>query len=331
MESTASGERVRTGKHVSIFHRIRNPLQTAKTQASQEQSCKTSLGGFSFSSVPPESGDGSPTLKDILAGFTSDEAAAAPALAEVIAKPEPVISLKEPDTNRNGECLPESEVRVESVPGTIKEKIKKAEAVDMDASTQLNRDADAPKADRPERPEPKQIDIRLGASWIDVDYYNQFMWETFDTPFWLQNTQKQGIHIEQNSVTHEWTVQNAESDNGIKSRMTFGTQRASAYSLLQDTLNIIDATVFDENNKINHKETMLAQAKQNLIKNVFCSWVFADNNRGQYLAEKINGIVSKSRYQSHVGEQASDIQALRPRNPAPAPLSNIVDDFILSC
>lgn len=204
-----------------------------------------------------------------------------------------------------GEIWQGWETREEYLSGNVRKKIKEAEAACADNPELFQRNIEVLKDNQPEWIEAGQIEVRLGASWVGKDYFNQFMWETFDTPFWLKTDNNQGIHIEYNYHTSEWSVQNAGKDSGIKAREVFGTKRANAYSLLQDTLNLKDTTIRDRVDDkvyvVNNKETQLARAKQTQIKNAFRSWIFADSERRHHLVDKYNNMFNSVRHRNYDG------------------------------
>lgn len=162
-----------------------------------------------------------------------------------------------------------------------------------------------------ERVQPKDLDaseieVRLGATWIDPTYITQFMGELFHTPdYYLGKT----IEVKYAPVNGQWNVSGKNADNG-NARVTaaYGTQRANAYRLLEDALNLRDTKVYDtvvengnEKRVLNKKETMLAQQKQDLIKEEFREWIFQDMDRREDLCRKYNVLFNSIRPREYDG------------------------------
>lgn len=162
-----------------------------------------------------------------------------------------------------------------------------------------------------ERVQPKDLDaseieVRLGATWIDPAYITQFMGELFHTPdYYLGKT----IEVKYAPVNGQWNVSGKNADNG-NARVTaaYGTQRANAYRLLEDALNLRDTKVYDtvvengnEKRVLNKKETMLAQQKQDLIKEEFREWIFQDMDRREDLCRKYNVLFNSIRPREYDG------------------------------
>ena len=151
-----------------------------------------------------------------------------------------------------------------------------------------------------ERVQPKDLDAseieaRLGATWISPDYITEFMAETFHTP--RQHINYERIKVQYAEVTGQWNVKgkNVDSSNNPLSTATYGTQRANAYRLLEDALNLRDTKIYDtihdadgEHRVLNRKETTLAQQKQELIREEFKEWIFKDMSRRETLCKIYN-------------------------------------------
>lgn len=151
-----------------------------------------------------------------------------------------------------------------------------------------------------ERVQPKDLDAseieaRLGATWISPDYITEFMAETFHTP--RQHINYERIKVQYAEVTGQWNVKgkNVDSSNNPLSTATYGTQRANAYRLLEDALNLRDTKIYDtihdadgEHRVLNRKETTLAQQKQELIREEFKEWIFKDMRRRETLCKIYN-------------------------------------------
>lgn len=177
------------------------------------------------------------------------------------------------------ESHPEYQVNVEA--------LKKAQPKDLDAS---------------------EIDIRLGATWIDPDYINQFMWETFGTPFYL----KRSIQVKFSELTAEWRIEGKSSPSysDVNCYVTYGTTRANAYKILEDTLNLKDMRIYDQvedadgkkRRVLNKKETTLAQQKQQAIKDAFRDWVWKDPQRREALTRRYNELFNSTRPREYDGQ-----------------------------
>ena len=138
-----------------------------------------------------------------------------------------------------------------------------------------------------------EIDLRLGATWIDQKYIQQFMYETLQTPRYLQGR----IRVLYSQFTVEWSVtsKTAIPYDDVAAYMNFGTERASAYRILEDTLNLRDVRIYDtirdgdtERRVLNQKETTLAQQKQQALKDAFKDWIWKDPQRRQELVRSYN-------------------------------------------
>ena len=167
-----------------------------------------------------------------------------------------------------------------------------------------------------ERVQPKDLDAseieaRLGATWISPDYITEFMAETFHTP--RQHINYERIKVQYAEVTGQWNVKgkNVDSSNNPLSTATYGTQRANAYRLLEDALNLRDTKIYDtihdadgEHRVLNRKETTLAQQKQELIREEFKEWIFKDMNRRETLCkiynERFNSVRPREYDGSHI-------------------------------
>ena len=167
-----------------------------------------------------------------------------------------------------------------------------------------------------ERVQPKDLDAseieaRLGATWISPDYITEFMAETFHTPRHHINYER--IKVQYAEVTGQWNVKgkNVDSSNNPLSTSTYGTQRANAYRLLEDALNLRDTKIYDtihdadgEHRVLNRKETTLAQQKQELIREEFKEWIFKDMSRRETLCkiynERFNSVRPREYDGSHI-------------------------------
>ena len=167
-----------------------------------------------------------------------------------------------------------------------------------------------------ERVQPKDLDAseieaRLGATWISPEYITEFMAETFHTP--RQHINYERIKVQYAEVTGQWNVKgkNVDSSNNPLSTATYGTQRANAYRMLEDALNLRDTKIYDtihdadgEHRVLNRKETTLAQQKQELIREEFKEWIFKDMSRRETLCkiynERFNSVRPREYDGSHI-------------------------------
>ena len=139
-----------------------------------------------------------------------------------------------------------------------------------------------------------EIEVRLGATWISQDYIQEFMEQTFKPPYNRRNP----IQVSYSPSTAEWNIsgKSTPSKQDVNAHMTYGTERANAYRILEDTLNLRDVRIYDtvydadgtERRVLNSKETTLAQQKQQAIKDAFQEWIWRDPNRRQTLVQQYN-------------------------------------------
>jgi N12 class adenine-specific DNA methylase/adenine-specific DNA methylase len=154
-----------------------------------------------------------------------------------------------------------------------------------------------------------EISVRLGATWLPTEIVEQFMFELFDTPRYCQ----WNIHVHFSSYTGEWNVEGKSYDRGnVKAYNAYGTSRINGYKIMEETLNLKDVRIFDyvedENGRktaiLNKKETAIAQGKQELIKQAFADWIWADPERRERLTkmynEKFNSIRPREYDGSHM-------------------------------
>ena len=149
--------------------------------------------------------------------------------------------------------------------------------------------------------------MRLGATWVNRDYIQQFMEETFEPPFYL----RRNIEVKFSPMTAEWQItgKSTPSRNDVHAYMTYGTSRANAYRILEDTLNLRDIRIYDtvedadgkQKRVLNKKETTLAQQKQQAIKDAFQNWVWKDPYRRAELVEKYNELFNSTRPREYDG------------------------------
>jgi N12 class adenine-specific DNA methylase len=154
-----------------------------------------------------------------------------------------------------------------------------------------------------------EISIRLGANWIDTRYIDQFMYETFDTPVYLRG--EKGIMTRYSPVSGVWNISGKSSDNenNVQVYTTFGTSRANAYRILEETLNLQTVRIFDrmigadgkETLELNAKETTIAQQKQETVKQAFQGWIWKDLERRADLCKTYNQLFNSTRPREYDG------------------------------
>ena len=194
----------------------------------------------------------------------------------------------------------------EYLSGNVREKLREAEAAaESDQSYSVN--VDALRAAQPHDLTASEIDVRLGATWIEPRYIRQFINETFKPSFWAS----QSIKVHYSPVTGEWRVEgkSATGANDVNSYNTYGTQRMNAYKILENTLNLRDVRIYDkvvdadgtERRVLNSKETTIAQQKQQVIKDAFKDWLWKDADRRQALVAKYNELFNSSKPREYDG------------------------------
>ena len=194
----------------------------------------------------------------------------------------------------------------EYLSGNVREKLREAEsAAEGDAAFNIN--VEALRAAQPRELTASEIDVRLGATWIEPRYIRQFIDETFKPSFWAS----QNIKVHYSPVTGEWRVEgkSAVGANDVNAYNTYGTQRMNAYKILENTLNLRDVRVYDkvvdadgtERRVLNSKETTLAQQKQQVIKDAFRDWLWKDADRRQTLVAKYNELFNSIKPREYDG------------------------------
>ena len=160
---------------------------------------------------------------------------------------------------------------------------------------------------QPKELDASEIEVRVGATWISPKYIEDFMRETFETPEYLFDRNTMGVLY--SDVTGQWNVKGKNADRGnALVNMTYGTGRANAYKILEDSLNLRDTRIFDivtedgkEKRVLNKKETTLASQKQEAIREAFKDWVFRDPERRQDLCAKYNELFNSTRPREYDG------------------------------
>ena len=230
-----------------------------------------------------------------LTGKTSDELAAE--LQGVIFR---VPGQAEPDGR------PHYVTSDEYLSGNVRRKLRQAQrAAEQDPAFAVN--VEALTAAQPKDLDASEIEVRLGATWIDKEYIQQFMYETFDTPFYLQRS----IEVHYTPFTAEWQIsgKNAVGQNNVAAYSTYGTERANAYKILEDSLNLRDVRIYDtvedadgkERRVLNAKETTLAAQKQQAIREAFKDWIWRDPERRQALVRQYNEEMNSTRPREYDG------------------------------
>ena len=194
----------------------------------------------------------------------------------------------------------------EYLSGNVRQKLREAEQAAQDSPGYLP-NVEALRQAQPRDLDASEIEVRLGATWIDPSYIREFMWETFETPFYQQRM----IDVTYSAFTAEWNIRNknAVSYNNIAAYMTYGTERANAYKILEDTLNLRDVRIYDtkhdadgrERRVLNSKETTLAQQKQQAIRDAFRDWIWRDPDRRHTLVARYNELFNSTRPREYDG------------------------------
>ena len=194
----------------------------------------------------------------------------------------------------------------EYLSGNVRQKLREAEQAAQDSPGYLP-NVEALRQAQPRDLDASEIEVRLGATWIDPSYIREFMWKTFETPFYQQRM----IDVTYSAFTAEWNIRNknAVSYSNIAAYMTYGTERANAYKILEDTLNLRDVRIYDtkhdadgrERRVLNSKETTLAQQKQQAIRDAFRDWIWRDPDRRHTLVARYNELFNSTRPREYDG------------------------------
>ena len=194
----------------------------------------------------------------------------------------------------------------EYLSGDVRAKLRMAQfAAETNSEFAVNVDA-LTKA-QPRELEASEIDVRLGATWLDPDIIQKFMTETFQIPYYLRHA----VKVRYSPYTAEWRVEGktATGRSDIISSETYGTSRANAYKILEETLNLKDVRIYDTiedaegkpKRVLNKRETMLAQQKQQVIKDAFANWVWQDPQRRIALVKQYNELFNSTRPREYDG------------------------------
>jgi len=198
----------------------------------------------------------------------------------------------------------------EYLSGNVRQKLRVAERAAKNNPGYLS-NVEALRASQPKDLDASEIEVRLGATWIDQRYIQQFMEETFEPPYYL----RRNIQVHFSSFTAEWNISGKSSPSygDVNAYMTYGTDRANAYRILEETLNLRDIRIYDtktdpdgkERRILNSKETTLAQQKQQAIKDAFQDWVWRDPDRRQELVQRYNEVFNSNRPREYDGRHIS--------------------------
>ena len=194
----------------------------------------------------------------------------------------------------------------EYLSGNVRMKLRQAQrAAERDPAFSIN--VEALTAAQPKDLDASEIEVRLGATWIDKEYIQQFMYETFKTPSYLRDV----IEVKYVPYTAEWQVtgKNSVGYNNVAAYTTYGTNRANAYKILEDSLNLRDVRIYDtvedadgkERRVLNAKETTLAAQKQQAIREAFKDWIWKDPERRQALVRQYNEEMNSTRPREYDG------------------------------
>ena len=195
----------------------------------------------------------------------------------------------------------------EYLSGNVRDKLRMAQLA-AESRPEYKVNVDALTKAQPKDLEASEIDVRLGATWLDPSIVQQFMMETFQPPYRIRYNNS--ITVRYSPYTSEWRISNksATGFGDIMATETYGTRRANAYKILEDTLNLRDSRVYDtivedgkEKRVLNQNETTLAQQKQQAIKDAFAGWVWKDPQRRALLVKKYNELFNSTRPREYDG------------------------------
>ena len=194
----------------------------------------------------------------------------------------------------------------EYLSGNVRQKLREAENAAVDSPGYLP-NVEALRAAQPKDLDASEIEVRLGATWIDKKYIQQFMFELLEPPLYARRS----VEVNYSEFTAEWNIsgKNSIPYNDINARITYGTDCANAYKILEDTLNLRDVRIYDtvrdadgtEKRVLNSKETTLAQQKQQAIKEAFRDWIWRDPDRRRELVQLYNERFNSTRPREYDG------------------------------
>ena len=195
----------------------------------------------------------------------------------------------------------------EYLSGNVRDKLRMAQLA-AESHPEFKVNVDALTKAQPKDLEASEIDVRLGATWLAPSIVQQFMMETFQPPYRIRYNN--AITVRYSPYTSEWRISNksATGFGDIMATETYGTRRANAYKILEDTLNLRDSRVYDtieedgkEKRVLNQNETTLAQQKQQAIKDAFAGWVWKDPQRRTLLVKRYNELFNSTRPREYDG------------------------------
>ncbi|MCI3216412.1 N-domain protein, SNF2 family [Faecalibacterium sp. BCRC 81149] len=194
----------------------------------------------------------------------------------------------------------------EYLSGDVRAKLRMAQFA-AETNPEFSVNVEALTKAQPRELEASEIDVRLGATWIDPSIIQKFMTETFQIPYYLRHA----VKVRYSPYTAEWRVEGktATGRSDIISSETYGTSRANAYKILEETLNLKDVRIYDTiedaegkpKRVLNKRETMLAQQKQQVIKDAFANWVWQDPQRRISLVKQYNELFNSTRPREYDG------------------------------
>lgn len=202
----------------------------------------------------------------------------------------------------------------EYLSGNVRQKLQVAKMFNNE-NPMFNFNIESLESVQPEKLEAGDIEVRLGTTWIDIEDYEKFIYETIKTPGYMQRTDyssRAEIKLNYNKIDASWFIENKSRADSIMSTETFGTKRKNAYEIIEDTLNLLASTVrdkvIDEYDKpkyvVNKKETIMAREKQTVLKQEFKEWLFKDPERRKkyvdFYNEKFNNIRLREYDGSHL-------------------------------
>ena len=195
----------------------------------------------------------------------------------------------------------------EYLSGDVRQKLREAEAAAKDSPGYLP-NVEALRQAQPKDLDASEIEVRLGATWIDKAYIKQFMFELLEPAFYVRRS----IDVNYSDFSAEWNItgKSVVGRSDINANMTYGTERANAYKILEDTLNLRDVRIYDtiedadgrEKRVLNSKETTLAQQKQQAIKDAFQEWIWKDPTRRHDLVQRYNELFNSTRPREYSGQ-----------------------------
>ena len=194
----------------------------------------------------------------------------------------------------------------EYLSGDVRAKLRMAQFA-AETNPEFSVNVEALTKAQPRELEASEIDVRLGATWLDPSIIQKFMTETFQIPYYL----RRAVNVRYSPYTAEWRVEGktATGRSDIISSETYGTSRANAYKILEETLNLKDVRIYDTiedaegkpKRVLNKRETMLAQQKQQIIKDAFANWVWQDPQRRIALVKQYNELFNSTRPREYDG------------------------------